>query len=352
MPESLSYIFALFGSFLAATLALGQFSIARKSAMQYYYGGAFLSIAVWSCEEGLRYFVPGLNDPAVSVPVQIVSETVYSLTAVLIYCLLQTVFNKGFVLRGREILLFAPSVLTFMIGAAASVFFYNNFTRAIHIVDRALAVFSIAVYLYIIYRLNVLRRHIDDKENRLSVLRIMFPLVLCIILSILNYLLPFNYTDNYSVTLLIMTFYIITMRYPGIFMALRTESEKMRYKISKLGGLDIKRIMADLETALRTEQIFLNSRLSLKGLALRVGVSPHQLSEILNDHYGKSFFDFINHYRIEEARKILTRDPSSTALAAGLQVGFNSNSAFYRAFKKETNISPAQFRKMQQGWRM
>lgn len=140
--------------------------------------------------------------------------------------------------------------------------------------------------------------------------------------------MPLHYTDNYSVMILIMAFFIITMRYPGIFIVLRAESEKMRYRISKLGGLDIKRIMADLETAIRTEQIFLNSELSLKDLALRVGVSPHQLSEILNNHYGKSLFDFINHYRMEEARKILMRDPSSTALGAGLQVGFNSNSAF------------------------
>lgn len=347
MPESLPYIFSLFGSFLAGILALGQFSLVRKSAMRYYYGGAFLTIALWSCEEGLRYFIPGLNDPLVSVMVHIVTVTAFSLTAVLIYCLKQTVFMENHVLNVRETLLFVPSILTFLISTAAAVFVRDSFARVVHIIDTALAVFSMAVYVYIIFRLIVLRSHIDDKENRLSVLRILFPLVLCIFISVLYYLLPYSHTDKYSVTVLVVTFYVVTMRYPDIFIVLRAEAAKMRYKISKLGGLDIKKIMSEIDTALTTEKIFLESDLSLNKLALRAGVSPHQLSEILNDYYGKTFFDFINHYRVGEARHILAGDPSSTALGVGMRVGFNSNSAFYRAFKKETNVSPALFRKSQ-----
>jgi AraC-like DNA-binding protein len=73
------------------------------------------------------------------------------------------------------------------------------------------------------------------------------------------------------------------------------------------------------------------------------------LSQVINSGFGTSFFDYLNRYRIEHARELLASlDSQSTAiLNIAFTVGFNSNSAFYSAFKKRVGVTPAQYRRKQ-----
>jgi AraC-like DNA-binding protein len=69
---------------------------------------------------------------------------------------------------------------------------------------------------------------------------------------------------------------------------------------------------------------------------------PHVLSRVINDGFGKNFFDFINTYRIEEFKR-RADDPhykNFTLLGIAYEVGFNSKSAFNRSFKKITGQTP------------
>ena len=63
--------------------------------------------------------------------------------------------------------------------------------------------------------------------------------------------------------------------------------------------------------------------------------------------FGKSFFDFINAFRIREAQQVFREsgDDKLTILEVMYQVGFNSKSSFNTAFKKETGQTPSEFRK-------
>lgn len=79
-------------------------------------------------------------------------------------------------------------------------------------------------------------------------------------------------------------------------------------------------------------------------LARHIGVSPNYVSQTLNDTVGDSFFDFVNSYRILDAQDLL-RDTDQTVLAIAFEVGFNSRSSFYTAFKKVTGQTPTAFRK-------
>ena len=82
-------------------------------------------------------------------------------------------------------------------------------------------------------------------------------------------------------------------------------------------------------------------------LAGLVHCSVNHLSQAVNSGFGMNFFDFLNSYRIEEAKAMLKQnDPQAQAiLDVSFAVGFNSNSAFYAAFKKATGQTPAQFRR-------
>jgi AraC-like DNA-binding protein len=77
-----------------------------------------------------------------------------------------------------------------------------------------------------------------------------------------------------------------------------------------------------------------------------LSVSPHLLSQILNEKLNRNFSDFVNYYRIEEAKQILSspRGDRLKVIAVAFEVGFNTKVAFYNAFKKYTKMTPSQYR--------
>ena len=70
-------------------------------------------------------------------------------------------------------------------------------------------------------------------------------------------------------------------------------------------------------------------------------------SAVINKHYGTNFFEFMNKYRVEEAKRLLLDKNCAemTVLDILLQAGFNSKSAFHRFFNRLVGVSPTEFRK-------
>jgi AraC-like DNA-binding protein len=95
---------------------------------------------------------------------------------------------------------------------------------------------------------------------------------------------------------------------------------------------------------MKVDKAFLDPSLSLGKLARDLGVSQHHLSQVLNERLGQNFFEFVNVYRVEEAKLKLLERKSISVLAIGEEVGFSSKSAFNSAFKKQTGLTPSQFR--------
>lgn len=93
------------------------------------------------------------------------------------------------------------------------------------------------------------------------------------------------------------------------------------------------------------EKSYLDDKLTLQKLAEQINMPEKQLSLLINQHTGKHFFDFINEYRINDAKILLKDQPQLTVLEVLYEVGFNSKSSFYTAFKKETGVTPTHYRK-------
>jgi AraC-like DNA-binding protein len=107
----------------------------------------------------------------------------------------------------------------------------------------------------------------------------------------------------------------------------------------------IKKDVEKLEKFMVDHSPFKNPKVSLSELASQIQIPSHLLSKIINDHYHQNFFDFINHYRIEEFKKMVI-DPKNqnlTFLGLAYEVGFNSKTAFNRSFKKITNQTPREY---------
>jgi len=94
---------------------------------------------------------------------------------------------------------------------------------------------------------------------------------------------------------------------------------------------------------------YLDPEITLDSLASDLALSAKSLSTILNRHFNKNFYEFINEYRIEEAkvRLLLPEYKDKTITDIYLDIGFNSKSVFNTFFKKTVGLTPSQFRKTQ-----
>lgn len=103
-------------------------------------------------------------------------------------------------------------------------------------------------------------------------------------------------------------------------------------------------LLQQLASYMATQKPWLQPELTLDDLADQLGVRPKTLSQAINDGLGQHFFDYINRYRIEEARRLLTNppDPKITVLEVMYKVGFNSKSSFNTLFKKYTGRTPSE----------
>ncbi|MBM9590558.1 AraC family transcriptional regulator [Leptospira sp. 201903075] len=116
-------------------------------------------------------------------------------------------------------------------------------------------------------------------------------------------------------------------------------------KYSLFKGLDLKEQRNKLDGLMNQERLYLDEELRLPRLAEEMNLSLHCLSALLNDHIGKGFNEYVNEFRIVEAKKMLLSEKNRSVLSIGLAVGFNSYSAFLKSFKNIENITPVKFRK-------
>jgi AraC-like DNA-binding protein len=122
---------------------------------------------------------------------------------------------------------------------------------------------------------------------------------------------------------------------------------KEKYQKSWLTDERATEIVRRLLRLMETEKPYLEPELTLPELAARLSVSPHQLSQVINRETNKSFFDFVNEYRVQEAKRLLgsPKHDHLSIFGIALDAGFNSKSAFYTAFGKHIGMTPSEFKK-------
>lgn len=125
--------------------------------------------------------------------------------------------------------------------------------------------------------------------------------------------------------------------------------EKAAYSKSGLTLEKIKALAHILSQLMENEKPFLNEDLNLTVLAKLLQISPTQLSQVINQHFKMNFYDFVNLYRVEEAKmKLLSLEfDKLSVLGIAFDCGFKSKSSFNRYFKKYCGVSPSEFKNRQ-----
>jgi len=128
--------------------------------------------------------------------------------------------------------------------------------------------------------------------------------------------------------------------------AVEEDEPDLKYARSALTSDHAAKLAARLEAAMQKDSLYLDPGLSLQRLSQHVGALPNQVSQTLNQEIGSNFFDFVARWRIEASKPLITAGEASV-LTVALDVGFNSRSAFYKAFKRETGVTPKGYRAAQ-----
>lgn len=110
------------------------------------------------------------------------------------------------------------------------------------------------------------------------------------------------------------------------------------------------RILTELEKLMQEQKAFLDPEITIEKLAALANSNRHLVSQVLNERAGQSFYDYINQYRVNEAKRLLLDPTYSNQKIASIayDAGFNSLSAFNDMFKKIAGTTPSQFRKDEQ----
>jgi AraC-type DNA-binding domain-containing proteins len=96
------------------------------------------------------------------------------------------------------------------------------------------------------------------------------------------------------------------------------------------------------------DKIYLQSDITINELAKTLGTTRSVLSKIINTYFQKNFSSLLNEYRIKEAIKLLT-DPKTQNYkleAIAQMCGYNNRQVFHVAFKKETSLTPLDFKEL------
>lgn len=124
-------------------------------------------------------------------------------------------------------------------------------------------------------------------------------------------------------------------------------TQPLNKNYNHLTAEEIKEYTQRIDLAMVKEKLFLNENLSLRDLAKSIEADPNLVSFILNTGQKKNFYEFINAYRIDEAKTRLTNPAYKhlTILGIALESGFNSKTSFNRVFKQLTGQTPSEFQK-------
>jgi len=219
----------------------------------------------------------------------------------------------------------------------------------------------ISLQLFYKVKRNMKQHYSDIKEKDLSWLQIFLLSMTAVILVDLMITLSEIFFD-YNVLwddFITLTFLIIAMFYLG-FNGLKqstiylpnflgdTLSKYSSYSVLQPSESDALR--SKIDNCLQQEAMYLDPDLTLRLLAESTAKSERQLSAFLNNEMQLSFYDLINSYRIEEAKKRLLSKAydNHTIEGIGYSCGFKSRSSFFKLFKKNTGISPSAYKKSMQ----
>ena len=102
-----------------------------------------------------------------------------------------------------------------------------------------------------------------------------------------------------------------------------------------------------LVDSMEQQKAWKDTELSIAGLSFLTGIPKHHITQTLNEYMGKNFYTFVNEYRAEYAKYLISSKQHAnwSFVAIAFESGFNSKTAFNVFFKKYTGQTPSEYRR-------
>lgn len=144
----------------------------------------------------------------------------------------------------------------------------------------------------------------------------------------------------YSVGVLAVAYILALSKNPKIIF-------NRKYQSSPIRASKTKEIIDKLEFIMGIERSYLDSELNLNSLAKKINVPSHQLSQIINKEFSKSYNEYVNLFRLKEATVRLENSKYNHIKIAAIafECGFNSQPTFNTLFRKKFQVTPSEYRK-------
>lgn len=145
---------------------------------------------------------------------------------------------------------------------------------------------------------------------------------------------------NYLTFFLISMLIFFSLKHSSVVGGMEEQAKANAWEKERFDEVHIQKLLGHMEQ----EKPYLQHSLTIDHLAEQVGMSTRLLSSIMNRHFNRNFFEFINQYRIEEAKRLLAQQ-GMNVLDILYAAGFNSKSTFNMLFKKSVGMPPSDYRK-------
>jgi len=302
-----------------------------------------------------------------------VSCSVFFVLAPLVFLYIYSLCYKSFRIKLIHLLHSIPFLL-FMVYSVFSYYIQNNdvnINRSINwiFVENYWRIFWLfnlmQIFIYIIFIFNTIQRfririkNIFTEINKIN-LNWLFSLLILIschwlfvatrsLISIINTeaRVLIQLIDIFSITIFLVFTTILVIRglhqikmFPGIDYILKING-------SKIDKMESEKYISELNSLINSEKPYLTPSLTIDELSEMLSIQSWKLSYLINHNYNKNFYNFINGYRIEEFKERITNpvNKKKTILELIYEVSFNSKSSFNDVFKKQTGMTPSQYKK-------
>jgi len=373
--QEINLIFVIIGNFLG--ISLGIFLLINKSvknSANKYLGALMLGITTFFIPPFLYHYGLLEHFPHVVGLARLVPFLLGPLT----YFYVRACTQQGFKMDRIAWLHFIPLVLEvleslpiFMLSGPEKVAHHLNYLKT-GATDYpfVLPLKTIYILTYFVISVRLVYQYRTHINNTTSAIDANFHRWLLLFIIILGFPLlgmaMFNFAQFkvYSPILLFLGFfsfylsiYVAVLVKPQLFHAFphqilptkSNEKQKQKYESSKLKDFQKEAFVKKLKIYMATQKPFQQPELTLAQLSEAIKIPAHNLSQVINEKLNCNFLDFVNGYRVEDAKEKLVdaKFEHYTIVSVAFEAGFNSKSTFYAAFKKMTGMTPSKYRKGQ-----
>ncbi len=221
-----------------------------------------------------------------------------------------------------------------------------------------LSIIAFTFYLFLTYQLlkrvkRAPKELIYPKAVKQTVMEwskiLIITLSLFLMLWLVSYALPFLTENNplggYFFLEIVLMFFIYWISFAAHHRLQQVHNYLANAKQNMISQSEAHLKIEQLRQVMANDKPYLNPKITREILAKEIDLNSKKISVILNQHYGQSFNDFINEYRVKEVKASLATSTLAHKTISGiaLDAGFNSQATFQRAFKKTTGMSPKEY---------